>query len=98
MPDQPPDINLNSNQIRTLNRISQVPTLANILWSDVESLLKALVNQTGGVLKYETGSIVKVHLPNAKPSIFHRPHTKECDKGTIRALKKYLMQVGIIND
>ena len=97
MPEQP-DIKLNSSQDKTLRRISQVPALSNILWSDVDSLLCTLVDQLGGIIKYETGSIVKVKLPNAKPAIFHRPHTKECDKGIIHNLKKYLMQVGIIDD
>jgi len=94
----PPEIILNSSQKKTLERIQQVPTLANIMWSDVENLLRTFVDQLGGLVELGSGTIVKVKLPNAKPSIFHRPHTKECDKGTIRALRRYLIQADIIND
>lgn len=96
MPEQP-ELKLNSSQEKTLHRISQPPNLSIVLWSEVDSLLCTLVDQLGGVIKYEPDR-VKVYLPNAKPAILYRPHTKECDKGLIQHLKKYLMQVGIIDD
>ena len=65
----PPEVILNSKLKKTLDQIDQVPVLTNIKWADVESLLWALVDQLGGRVEYGKGSIVKIKLPNAKPSI-----------------------------
>ena len=94
----PPEVTLNAKLKKTLDQIESVPVLPNIAWSDVESLLWALADQLGGIVKYGKGSIVKVKLPNAKPTILHKPHTKECDRGTIRATRRYLIQAGVLED
>jgi hypothetical protein len=93
-----PEIRLNSKLKRTLDRIDSVPVSPNIAWSDVENLLWALADQLGGIVKYGKGSIVKVKLPNAKPTILHKPHKKVCDRGTIRALRRYLILAGVLED
>jgi hypothetical protein len=93
-----PEVTLNSKLKRTLDQIDRVPVSPNIAWSDVENLLWALADQLGGIVKYGKGSIVKVKLPNAKPAIFHKPHKRECDKGTVRAVRRYLIQAGILED
>lgn len=93
---------LNDKQKRTLIRIYMVPTPTDIPWEDIEDLLSALTKCLVGQMKYErssvtnSDSILKIKLPNAKPAIFHRPHTKECDQGTVKAVRRYLVDAGIL--
>ena len=93
-----PEVFLNSKQKLTLDRISEVPVLANIKWADVESLFLTLTDQLGGEVRYGSGSIVILRLPNAKPGVFHKPHKAECDQGTIRSIRRHFKLVGFYND
>jgi hypothetical protein len=81
---------LNSKQQRTLEDIFEDPTKSNIVWSDVESLLKAVGKVTEG-----NGSRVRAFV-NGKVAIFHRPHPeKEADKGTIKSVRRFLKEAGV---
>jgi hypothetical protein len=81
---------LNSKQQKTLRGIFEDPIRANIDWSDVESLLKALGKVTEG-----SGSRVRAFV-NGKVATFHRPHPeKETDKGTVKSVRRFLQEAGI---
>jgi hypothetical protein len=71
---------------RTLEQIFDVPVRANVRWSDIEALLRAL----GGELTEGRGSRVRVAL-NGVRAVFHRPHPeKETDKGALRSVRTFL--------
>ena len=94
-------IHLNSKQKKSLDKIDENPALGNMKWADVEALLLALIDNIGGDLSHKKGSAVVVNLPGAKPSVLHMPHgggSGECDKYTIRAVRKLLRQVGVLDD
>lgn len=84
---------MNHKQIQILNAIFRDPIHANIMWSDVESLLEAL----GAELSEGNGSRVRVYLKGVR-AVFHRPHPeKEVDKGAIKSIRRFLMEAGISN-
>jgi hypothetical protein len=71
---------------RTLEQIFDAPVRANVRWSDIEALLRAL----GGELTEGRGSRVRVAL-NGVRAVFHRPHPeKETDKGALRSVRTFL--------
>jgi hypothetical protein len=73
-----------------LQDIFEDPVKANIDWSNVESLLKALGRVTEG-----SGSRVRA-LVNGKVATFHRPHPeKEADKGTVKSVRRFLRESGV---
>ena len=81
---------LNSKQKKTLKDIFKDPIKANIDWSDLESLLKALGKATEG-----SGSRVRAFV-NGKVATFHRPHPeKDADKGTVKSLRRFLQEAGV---
>jgi hypothetical protein len=81
---------LNSKQQKTLKDVFADPVKANIDWSDVEALLKALGKLTEG-----SGSRVRAFV-NGKVATFHRPHPeKETDKGTVKSVRRFLQEAGI---
>jgi len=78
----------------TLKRINATPTLANIKWKDIESLLRAL----GAKITEGEGSRVRVLLNNER-AIFHEPHPeKESRKGSVEDIRKFLQNAGVKND
>ena len=82
---------MNSRQRKTLEEIFKVPTPSNILWSDIESLLKAL----GAVISEGNGSRVRIKLKDER-AVFHRPHPrKETDKGAVNSMKRFLQNAGV---
>jgi hypothetical protein len=73
-----------------LGDIFENPVKANIDWSDVESLLKALGKVTEG-----SGSRLRAFV-NGKVATFHRPHPeKETDKGTVKSVRRFLREAGV---
>ena len=67
------------------------PVRADIPWSDIESLMKAM----GAEITEGRGSRVRIFL-NGVRAIFHRPHPhKEADRGTVRAVRRFLMEAEI---
>ncbi len=82
---------LSSKHRRTLERIFERPTRADIRWSDIESLIRAL----GGSVEERKGSVVLVRL-GGRPKTFHRPHPRpETDKGAVTAFRMMLESSGI---
>lgn len=70
----------------TLKNIYHVPTLSNIVWKDIESMLLAL----GAEISEGNGSRVRIAL-NGVRAVFHRPHPrKEADKGAVASMRRFL--------
>ncbi len=75
----------------TLSKIFEDPVRADILWNDIESLLRA----TGAEISEGKGSRVRIYL-NRIRAVFHRPHPeKETDRGSVRSMRKFLKEAGI---
>ena len=82
---------MNNKQRKTLQAIFEAPTRADVLWTDVESMLRAL----GADLKGAGGSMVRVTLKGAV-AVFHRPHPQQTTKkGALKALQRFLTSVEI---
>ena len=82
---------MNSKHRKTLLRVFTTPTLANIEWKDLESLLLAV----GSELTEGSGSRVKfahgIYTLN-----LHRPHpNKEALKYQVRDAQAYLEKIGV---
>ena len=70
----------------------QKPTLPNITWHDVVSLLKVLCTQ---VEESRSGSRVGVFL-NGVIMVFHKPHPgNEMKKSAVDDLREFLTKAGI---
>lgn len=82
---------LNHRQRRILQAIFAESVPVNLEWDEIESLLLAL-----GARKSEgRGSRVRFVLNNV-PAVFHRPHPqKEIGRGTVRAVRKFLIDAEI---
>lgn len=74
-----------------LQAIFAQPVQANILWSDIESLLESL----GAEVEEGEGSRVRVAL-NGVRAVFHRPHPKPAtDKGAVKSVRRFLSEAGV---
>jgi len=70
------------------------PIRANVLWTDIESLLIAL----GAEIYEGNGSRIRVYLKGVR-AVFHRPHPeKEVDKGALKSVRRFLVEAGISGD
>jgi hypothetical protein len=82
---------MNKAQRATLNDIFGRPTRADIRWSAIESLIRAL----GGEVMERAGSRVAARL-NGVTSVFHRPHPRpETKKGAVDAVRLFLTNAGV---
>lgn len=82
---------MNSKQRKTLEAVFKTPTLKNIVWSDIESLLLAL----GCELIEGNGSRVAFKFNQARAD-FHRPHPgKEAKPYQVKAAAAFINQIGI---
>jgi hypothetical protein len=82
---------MNKSQQATLNAVFLRPTKANIRWSAIESLIRAL----GGEMSERAGSRVAAKL-NGVTAIFHRPHPRpETKKGAVDAVRQFLLNAGV---
>ena len=82
---------MKSKHRRTLRAIFENPVRANILWTDIESLLVAC----GAEISEGRGSRVRVAL-NGMRAVFHRPHPqKETDKGAVMSMRRFLIEAGV---
>lgn len=82
---------MKSKHHKTLQPIFEDPIRANILWSDIETLLKAL----GAEIGEGEGSRVRIALNNVR-AVFHRPHPrKETDKGAVKSIRRFLIEAGV---
>jgi hypothetical protein len=77
---------------RTIAAIFAEPVRATAIWADVVALLAALEAE----ITEGEGSRVRVAL-NGVRAVFHRPHPrKETDKGAIRAVRRFLIEAGVM--
>jgi hypothetical protein len=75
----------------TFESIHATPTKSNIVWKDIEAMLKAL----GAELTEGNGSRVRIEL-NGIRAVFHRPHPrKETDKGAVISMRRFLHTAGV---
>ena len=85
---------MNAKQRKTLVAIFAMPVRSDVLWSDIESLFRAL----GGEVSEGAGSRVRIAL-NGVRAVFHRPHPeRETDKGTLRSVRRFLLAAGISSE
>lgn len=76
---------------RTLQAIFADPVRANIVWMDIEKMLKA----AGAEITEGSGSRVRIAL-NEVRAVFHRPHPeKETDKGAVKSMRRFLTEAGV---
>lgn len=76
---------------KTLQAIFAVPTRSNILWRDIESMLRAY----GADVSEGSGSRVRIAF-NGVRAVFHRPHPrKETDKGSVESMRRFLNEAGV---
>lgn len=76
---------------RTLEAIFADPIRANILWSDIEAMLRAMGAEVGE----GRGSRVRISLGGVD-AVFHRPHpAKETDRGAVRSMRRFLKEAGV---
>lgn len=79
------------NQMSILQAVFERPTRADIRWTAIESLIKAL----GGEVSERAGSRVAAKL-NGVTAIFHRPHPRpETKKGAVDAVRQFLINAGV---
>jgi len=84
-------MDLTRKHFRTLGAIFADPTRSDVVWMDMEKLLRALDAE----LSERRGSRVRIHL-NGVRAVFHRPHPqKETDKGALRSMRRFLREAGI---
>lgn len=82
---------LNAKQTRTLQKIYDRPTRANIVWTDIVALLIAC----GAEIVQRRGSRVCVKLGEQR-AVFHAPHPKkETVKGAIEDIRAFLRRAGV---
>jgi len=82
---------MNKAQQARLNALFVRPTKANIRWSAIESLIRAL----GGEVTEGEGRRVAARL-NGVTAVFHRPHPRpETKKGAVDAVRQFLINAGV---
>lgn len=82
---------MTSKHRKTLHAVFAEPVRANILWSEVESLLVAC----GAEISEGRGSRVRIAL-NGVRAVFHRPHPrKETDRGAVVSMRRFLTEAGV---
>lgn len=82
---------MRSRHQKTLDELFEEPTRANIGWSDVEALFRAL----GAEVSEGRGSRVRVALCGVK-AVLHRPHPeKELGMGMVRSVREFLRNAGV---
>lgn len=77
------------------NAIFEEPTKANILWSDIKALFKALVADL--INKKSKKSVSREHFKlNGVKGFFHRPHPGNITKKlTVEKVRIFLERAGI---
>jgi hypothetical protein len=76
---------------QTLKVIFEDPVRSNIVWRDIETMLKA----AGAEISEGRGSRVRIFLNDVR-AVFHRPHPKkETDKGAVKSMRRFLTEAGV---
>lgn len=82
---------LNTKNRNVLLEIFENPTKRNILWVDIEVLLRAV----GAEVSYGKGARVRVYLNGVKAT-FHTPHSqKEAAPPLVKYVRRFLIEAGI---
>ena len=82
---------MNLKHRRTLEAVFEDPVRSNILWRNLEAMLKA----AGADITEGAGSRIRVAF-NGVRAVFHRPHPqKETDKGAVRSVRRFLTEAGV---
>jgi hypothetical protein len=75
---------------QTLKAIFEDPVRSNIVWRDIETMLKA----AGAEISEGRGSRIRIFLNDVR-AVFHRPHPKkETDKGAVKSMRRFLTEAG----
>jgi hypothetical protein len=75
----------------TLRAIFSDPVRSNILWRNIEAMLKT----AGAEITEGEGSRVRIAL-NGVRAVFHRPHPrKQTSKGAVRSMRRFLREAGL---
>jgi hypothetical protein len=78
---------MNKKQQKTLSRIQNKPTCADITWDEVQSLFKAI----GATVRQNEGSRVQI-IHNTRVLRLHKPHPqKELKKYAVEAIRDFLI-------
>jgi len=82
---------MNKKNQEILEPIFKQPTLSNIKWKDIESLILAL----SGEISEGSGSRIRIKL-NGVRAVFHRPHPQpNTDKGAVNSVKRFRINAGV---
>jgi hypothetical protein len=82
---------MNAAQRKTLLAIFEQPTRADVRWSRIEALIRAL----GGQVTQGRGSRVRFQLRD-QVATFHGPHPKRVSgKATLEDVRRFLENAGI---
>lgn len=82
---------MNKKHQRTLEAIFKQPVQSNVVWKDVESLMRYLNTE----ITEGEGSRIRFAL-NGVRATFHRPHPKkETDKGALVSVRRFLEHAGV---
>ena len=82
---------MNRRHRRTLARIFAEPTPADLLWSEIEGLLRTV----GTEISEGARSPVRVALGGVR-AVFHRPHPgSETRRSMVRAVRDFLAAAGV---
>ncbi|MCP4399121.1 MAG: addiction module toxin, HicA family [bacterium] len=82
---------LNKKHTRTLEKIYERPTRANIAWTDIVGLFKAC----GADVSQRQGSRVCIKLGQQR-AVFHAPHPqKETVKGAVEDVRAFLQRAEV---
>lgn len=84
-------MDLSTKHARILAAIFANPVRADIRWTDIENLLRAL----GAEITQGAGSRVRVAL-NGRRMVFHEPHPQPTIvKDAVRSVRRFLLEAGI---
>ena len=82
---------LSSKHARTLGAVFANPVRADIRWSDIEALFRAL----GAEIDQGSGSRIRISL-NGRRMVFHAPHPQPVIiKDAVRSVRRFLLEAGI---
>jgi hypothetical protein len=82
---------MNGRHRQTLKRIFVDPVVADLRWSEIESLFRALDAE----VSEGAGSRVRVALVGVR-AVFHRPHpSPDTKRSSVRAVRAFLIAAGI---
>jgi hypothetical protein len=82
---------VNRRQQATLARVFAEPPPADLRWTDIEALFRAV----GAEISEGAGSRVRVALGGVR-AVFHRPHpSPDTKRGAVRAVRDFLIAADV---